>query len=73
MWATHGGVQTALYMFARARNGNLLQSAKREWFIFFFCRSLEFLNDQHQGEDRVRLGRSYNSDDDYESNEVYKF
>lgn len=37
-----------------------------------FYRSLEFLNDQHHGEDRVRLGRSYadNSDEDNESNEV---
>lgn len=42
------------------------------FFPFDIYRSLEFLNDQHQGEDRVRLGRSYpdNSDEDNESNEV---
>lgn len=46
--------------------------------VIYIYRSLEFLNDQHQGEERVRLGRSYpdNSDDDreerYESNEVFK-
>lgn len=47
-------------------------------YMLAFCivdyyRSLEFLNDQHQGEDRVRLGRSYpdNSDEDTESNEVF--
>lgn len=40
--------------------------------LFDIYRSLEFLNDQHHGEDRVRLGRSYpdNSDEDNESNEV---
>lgn len=41
-------------------------------YIVDCYRSLEFLNDQHQGEDRVRLGRSYpdNSDEDNESTEV---
>ncbi|XP_025425472.1 uncharacterized protein LOC112694266 [Sipha flava] len=38
----------------------------------WYYKSLEFLNDQHQGEERVRLGRSYpdNSDEDNESNEA---
>ncbi|XP_015371923.1 PREDICTED: uncharacterized protein LOC107167411 [Diuraphis noxia] len=38
----------------------------------WYYKSLEFLNDQHHSEDRVRLGRSYpdNSDEDNESNET---
>ncbi|XP_022181707.1 uncharacterized protein LOC111041659 isoform X2 [Myzus persicae] len=38
----------------------------------WYYKSLEFLNDQHHSEDRVRLGRSYpdNSDEDNESNEA---
>lgn len=52
------------------RNVAVVFAAVYNGRIFPSCRSLEFLNDQHQGDDRVRLGRSYNSDDDNESNEV---
>ncbi|XP_060833568.1 uncharacterized protein LOC132917059 [Rhopalosiphum padi] len=53
-----------------------VMDAKRYGGIYepslWYYKSLEFLNDQHHSEDRVRLGRSYpdNSDEDNESNET---
>ncbi|XP_003243160.1 uncharacterized protein LOC100572795 [Acyrthosiphon pisum] len=54
-----------------------VMDAKRYGGIYepslWYYKSLEFLNDQHHSEDRVRLGRSYpdNSDEDNESNETH--